>query len=231
VNDPFTQFQLDVFARLLGHEFFSDVAILAEDAGVTDADVNQQLATLRSANEGRTVKQGAAILVFQSEEAVEHPNVPGPETKVQIVVRHLEVPKINRIAGGTGKRAKRLGKETASLCHLWTRNGTTVTVAFKRRYNDGEGTIGEDVVLATHINLEDAERVAGVAITGSAAAVTLACATSGAAIRYTTDGSAPTPASSLYSAPFSVAAGTLVRATAFKSGLQAGDLSQTTIQA
>jgi alpha-tubulin suppressor-like RCC1 family protein len=49
--------------------------------------------------------------------------------------------------------------------------------------------------------------------------VTLACATSGAEIRYTTDGSDPTPASALYSSAIPVTVSTTLRARAFKVGL------------
>ncbi len=53
----------------------------------------------------------------------------------------------------------------------------------------------------------------------SAQTVTITCATSGAEIRYTTDGSEPTASSSLYSAPLTISATTTVKAKAFKSGM------------
>ena len=50
--------------------------------------------------------------------------------------------------------------------------------------------------------------------------VTLATSTSGAAIHYTLDGSDPTQTSPIYSSPILIAVTTLLRARAFKSGLQ-----------
>ncbi|MDD5688433.1 MAG: chitobiase/beta-hexosaminidase C-terminal domain-containing protein [Elusimicrobia bacterium] len=47
--------------------------------------------------------------------------------------------------------------------------------------------------------------------------VTLGCATSGAEIRYTTNGADPTSSSTLYSAPFTLTASATVRARAFKA--------------
>ncbi|MDD5688278.1 MAG: carbohydrate-binding protein [Elusimicrobia bacterium] len=47
--------------------------------------------------------------------------------------------------------------------------------------------------------------------------VTLGCATSGAEIRYTTDGTDPTSSSTLYSAPFTLTASATVRTRAFKA--------------
>ncbi len=51
------------------------------------------------------------------------------------------------------------------------------------------------------------------------ARVTLACATEGAALRYTTDGSEPGAGSALYSGPFTVGAACRVAAVAFADGL------------
>ena len=50
-------------------------------------------------------------------------------------------------------------------------------------------------------------------------AVTLACATAGAAIRYTLDGSEPTAASALYTAPVQLTQTTTVKARAFVAGM------------
>lgn len=53
----------------------------------------------------------------------------------------------------------------------------------------------------------------------SAQSVTITCATSGAQIRYTTDGSEPTTSSALYAAALTVSTTTTVKAKAFKSGM------------
>ena len=68
---------------------------------------------------------------------------------------------------------------------------------------------------------------------GSVASLTLTTATPGASIRYTTDGSYPTPTNgTLYTAPFPPpAVGTTVRAAAYKTGLNPGDCLEFNITA
>lgn len=59
----------------------------------------------------------------------------------------------------------------------------------------------------------------------SAPSVTLTTATPGATIRFTTDGTAPTAQSSVYTAPITVDTSTVVRAAAFATGLGASNAS------
>jgi hypothetical protein len=53
-------------------------------------------------------------------------------------------------------------------------------------------------------------------------------ATAGAELHYTTDGSTPTAASALYSAPFTVTATTVVKVRAFKAGFSDSDVVSAT---
>ncbi len=57
----------------------------------------------------------------------------------------------------------------------------------------------------------------------SAQSVTISSATSGATIRYTTDGSAPTTASPVYTGPINVTVSTTIKAIATKSGMTNSD--------
>jgi len=60
--------------------------------------------------------------------------------------------------------------------------------------------------------------------------VAMTCATAGAEIRYTLDNSAPTAASLLYTAPFSVSVSTTLKARAFKAGTPDSEVATSTYQ-
>lgn len=60
--------------------------------------------------------------------------------------------------------------------------------------------------------------------------LSLTCATTGVTIRYTTDGGYPSPQDgTLYTTPVELEAGTVVRAAAYKAGLNPGDVIEFTI--
>jgi hypothetical protein len=67
--------------------------------------------------------------------------------------------------------------------------------------------------------------------TGGGDAITLTCATAGASIYYTTDGTYPTPTNgTLYTAPFAAPElGTTIRAAGYKTGLNPGDCLEFTL--
>ncbi|MGD0978849.1 MAG: chitobiase/beta-hexosaminidase C-terminal domain-containing protein [Candidatus Bathyarchaeia archaeon] len=62
----------------------------------------------------------------------------------------------------------------------------------------------------------------------SSQSVTVSCATSGATIRYTADGSEPTSSSTVYSSPVSVSVTTTIKAKAFMSGMTDSDTASAT---
>lgn len=64
----------------------------------------------------------------------------------------------------------------------------------------------------------------------SGLSITLACTTTGATIRYTTDGTDPTASSSAYSAPFNINQNCTVKARAFKTNWTASDVSSQAYQ-
>ena len=96
--------------------------------------------------------------------------------------------------------------------------------AFKPGFTASSTTVAAyTVTVATDVATPTVSPAAG-SYPGSVA-VTLATATSGAALRYTLDGSTPTATSPLYTAPLWLSANTTVKARGFKSGLTASPVA------
>lgn len=93
---------------------------------------------------------------------------------------------------------------------------------------DGYATAGPDGL--TYSAQTGATGTATVTAAGEAT-ITLTCATAGASIYYTTDGTYPTPDNgTLYAAPFNAPElGTTIRAAGYKTGLNPGDCLEFTL--
>jgi hypothetical protein len=224
--DPYTQFQQDIAGRLAADPFFATIPIVIEDQGVTGPEVEQALAAGTLARGG---KAGAAVIVFQSEEETQDPDVDGPRELATVRVRCLETPRINRSTAGTASPAQAIAQRVKTLCHLWLRAGVDVTVRGAGRYADKRGLIGKDVVLRTIIDQAPPGRTPAVSIAGPSTAVTLSCGAGSASIYYTIDGTFPGPGATAYTGHFAVSSGTLVRAAAYLAGSAGSDITQLTL--
>jgi alpha-tubulin suppressor-like RCC1 family protein/predicted cupin superfamily sugar epimerase len=134
-----------------------------------------------------------------------------------------------------------LSSTTAGASIRYTTDGSTPTAAYGTVYSApialAEGTTATIRAIAYKAGWADSAVASGAyTVTGTVAApafsplpgsyataqsVTLSSATAGASIRYTTDGSTPTPAyGTVYSAPIALAEGTTatIRAIAYKAG-------------
>ena len=108
---------------------------------------------------------------------------------------------------------------------VWNPTNAAVNVTFR----NAAGTLGTVVVPAkATISVDPSNPVLPVAAPAftpaggtytSAQRVTLSCATSGATIKYTTDGSTPNAGSATYTGPIDVTATTTIKAYAVKSGM------------
>ncbi len=127
------------------------------------------------------------------------------------------------------------GTEPSAASAIYTspiyvdKNTTIKAKAFKELMNPSN-TVSAAYVLAA------AGKTAAPVITpatgtySGSQSVTISSSTSGAAIRYTTDGSTPTQTNgTVYTGPFSVLATTTIKAVAYKSGLTDSDVSTSVI--
>lgn len=220
--------QDDVKGRLENHDFFSDVPVLLQRAGNIDNEVERALNCLNE----KTGKMGACLIVLMPETEAPEENLPGPPIEIVISVQVYELTLVNEDTanGGTGKDAESLANVVLNLLHLYAPYHLgNVLVADRKpiRPVKIEGAVSYLVMLRLRTGLENPQKVATPTLTEEDGLYTLTCATAGATIYYTIDGSHPGPVNEEaieYTAPFAEpATGTLVRWVAYKSGFVPSD--------
>ena len=97
-----------------------------------------------------------------------------------------------------------------------TGTSTVIAKAFKSGYNPSQTASSTYTINLPYVETPSFNPPGGTYT--SAQSVSISCSTSGASIRYTTNGSEPTETSSLYSSPISITGTTTVNARAFKTG-------------
>jgi hypothetical protein len=189
--DPVFQLQSDIYGRLMGHAWFSDVPVLLNEKGIIADDIENTLKVFTT----KSGKKGAAVIVDRPLREVNSPNPSGPEFDVIIPISVFEMPLINRATGGTEKTIEEITSEVMHLLHGWRSSPSLGQV-----YCDKDAVtpvVGTDKIIVTEIQLrsrmrlESPARVATPTFSGNAAALQISCNTAGAAIYYTTDGSFP----------------------------------------
>jgi hypothetical protein len=230
------QLQEDAVTYLLGNPATANVGYESFRQQAIDSAVRQSLAGWSVRVPG---KIGVYCLVLMPSFFVEDPNIPGVQGSVELTIRTFEDPKINN----TG-----LSAEDVALANLrWFGDGLVIAgllaiypstkgAALKPNY-DYPGFLVYDTVLRGQLPQDYPGRTSQPAITSdNAGTVTLACSDGAAGIYYTLDGSMPQPgdtsgvASTLvYSTPFTVPGGTVVRCLAWNTAILPSDVNQTTI--
>lgn len=226
-----TAIQDDIYQRILNDTWLASVSVINERKGEILTEITNALGVLNE----RSGKAGACIIVLAPSASVEYPEAVASSLDVRIAIRVLEDPLFNLDATkGTQKDALAICKRLVMLLHLYTAYGianpllpespTIVPVedplapkAFEVRFHAVETDVDSYSKTATPWISPNGGAVP--------ATVTLTCQTSGAQIRYTTDGTTPTSNSALYNAPLSITQPTKLRACAFKAGEIASDVS------
>ena len=178
-------------------------------------------------------KAGISIEVLTPDGEVNEPNLPGPQLEAVSHLRVCENPLVNFGERGTQIEAEQASQNVLSTLHLWQRGTQTVTADTRAiREMQTESGIEFHVVLRQKLNAPKQLRTNAPALAYADGNVTLTSGTDGAAIYYTTDGSAPAisnAAAQLYAAPFAADTGTLIRAAAFSTGRLGSAITQKTL--
>lgn len=230
-----TELQRDIAARLEADEICGRVRVVTERRGDVLAEINRALATVNA----RSGLKGLALVVLQIEGDDTAPDYPVPVLEVRPVVRVLEEPNANK-SGDLD--ALTLAYRVALLFKLWTCHGKTSPFTGAEPMivgvEDILAPLAYDVrFVARQKNVQNNRKAATPVITPSSGAppqtVALACATVGAEIWYTLDGSYPVPGqagSTEYSAPIDIDYPLTLRAVAYLSGYIASDASESVFE-
>ena len=173
-------------------------------------------------------RPGAVIEILMPMVKTDLTNAPGPVCTIEqrFIVKENTTINLDLDANGnptgTGLTAEQIAVHLLRSVHLWAIEGIKTSwypapesITPNRDYLP---LIAYEVLLHCTIQFTPLDRVATPTISSPAQTVTLACATGGAAIYYTTDSSPPwagNPAATLYTVPFTVASGATVRFAAY----------------
>jgi len=234
--NPLQQLQQDAVAYLLGNPVTANVAYNSVRQQTVDGSVTEALAGWSVRVPG---KIGIGCLVLMPGFFVEDPNVPGVQGSVELIIRTFEDPKINN----TG-----LSAEDVALANLrWFGDwlviagllaiyASTKGPALKPNY-DYPGFLVYDTVLRGQLPQDFSGRTTQPTISDdNAGNVTLACDDGAAGIYYTLDQTMPQPgdtsgsgSTKVYSTPFNVPSGTIIRCLGWNPAILPSDVDQATI--
>jgi hypothetical protein len=230
MSDPLELDQEDFFHRISVDALFSDVTVLLQRKGVVDSDVEVALSTLNE----KASKLGTCVVVLMPELQPDRPGAPGPEYKVLLTVQVIESPLLNGSDSGTGKSAESLATALRQLLHMFDTGGrNTFTFESMEPIQTSADKVSYGVRFARNARDVRPSKVATPVISPASGAapqtITLTCATVGASIYYTTDGSPPFSTNAeaeLYTAPFNLAAAATVRAAAVLTNYAPSNIAQ-----
>jgi hypothetical protein len=233
MND-LAQLQADLARYLLGNPETAAVPFTEFRKMVVESAADEAAAAWKIRVDGSV---GVAALVLPPSVRTKYSNVPGPQYSVEIMVRIFEDPKVNN----TGLTSEDVGLSVLrwvdglvieDLTELY---GDTDQEAL-RPNSDYEGFLVHDVVFVGELPQDMLARTTAPGITEADGVVTLTCIDAGAEIYYTVtaagdDLTGPEigNAEQLYSAPFTVAVGDVVRVQALATGKLPSHLARANI--
>lgn len=238
--DPLQRLQLDIAAVLQADELFKGVQVVVDcprDSGegaLVQSKIDASLAGLVEVETDAGTKAGLCIIVFKATGQCPTPGLPGPELALVQGIRVIENVMVNEGPSGTGMTAE--GAAIKVLGTLERLNLGSLLLPDKQamRPIKMEGLQCWDVVVTTQLGIAPRAFVQRPLIQLAGISLTITCATEGAAIWWTLDGSLPAPNNPnamLYEGVVDVGehGGDEIRACAYLTGRRASDVSCRTI--
>jgi hypothetical protein len=234
-------------ARILGDQFLGEIVVLKEQyssttdaaGGVTEVEdievkILNALGTLNEKNN----KLGAVAVVMMPAVENANANLTGLSAELVLRVRYIVNPLFNNGEHGYKKSEGQLALRGGALFQGWSPLDGLNPFSYARNpiesiNNDlPPGNNGYEVEHRMRWGVSSGEKVARPTVNVAAGEATITCATAGAAIRYTLDGSAPSAgnaAALVYADPFAVEVGNVIRTAASKADFFESDTTNHTV--
>lgn len=214
-----SQIRQELQGRLQALPYFADVPVLTEDAHDLESDLARAMGALDAAEP----RVGACVILLTPRGAVEFPDVGGPVFEnPEWIARVLEHPAINRGERGTGKTGADIQEQVMAGLHHFrplSANGPVAVKAFELAPDPIYQAYDITFTVPASLRITLPQAAAPVLAQGEDGLVTMTCATPGAAIFYTDDGTAPMPRNgTLYLEPLSLSQAATLKARAFLAG-------------
>lgn len=214
-----TEQREEIMALLDAEPYFDDIPIFLQDDKDIEAGIDRALGPLK----GKGGKTGVCVMIVTAKAGPKEDSEFGPVWELSHMLRVLESPIVNRGSSGTLKEPTAIAERIATTLHGITPASAAsplmieapgITPADDPRYP------GVDIAFTTSGVLSATLTAAATpSITDNAGTLTLACATAGAALFYTTNGKRPSPRNgTLYTAPITPAADLTVQVRAWLAG-------------
>jgi hypothetical protein len=246
VSANIAQLQRDLLHKLLSEPLLADLNIVAlRDLQSLQSGLGEDIEALQQAYLVWTTPRaggtriGCGVIIGMPTKEYRFPNVAGPERACAIDITTIEDPLLNLAASetSTGKTAEEWSDLIEAILHQFLIEALgTVYVSRSEPDRDIQGTVAYVSRFSVEIARDEIAEVAPPDVAHAAGEVTLTCSTPGAAIYYTRNaealGSFPgpgNPAALLYSAPFAVSAGDLLRVAAYLAGARGSLIVYATI--
>jgi hypothetical protein len=216
-----SQLQQQCADRLQSDPAFADVRVLTERIADIESEIERGLGPLNEQG-GKT---GLVAILLTPTASVNFENVFGPFfDEIKIVVRVIENVPINQDPNsGTNFPAADAAEKICSLLHHFqpdSANGPVLAQTPAISLGNDPNHLSYDCMFKTSGGLATIlPQAATPAFSNASGTYTLTCATAGAAMFYTLDGSNPSPRNgTFYTAPFTPGAGLTLKARAFLAG-------------
>jgi Chitobiase/beta-hexosaminidase C-terminal domain len=223
-----SQLQQQCADRLQSDPLFAHVPVLTERIKDIESEISRALGPLNDQN-GKT---GLVAILLTPTASVNFENVFGPFfDDIKIVVRIIENVPINQDANtGTNIPAAEAAEKVCALLHHFQPDNANGPVTAQKpgiTLGNDPNHLSYDCRFKTSGGLTAVlPQAAAPVITDTGGSVSIACATTGAAIFYTLDGKNPAPRNgTLYTAPFSPGNGVVLKTRAWLAGYLTSETS------